>query len=109
MSRGELGIIVPSISGFLTKEEGYRILSEIYVKLGLKKKAIETSKEALVVVGERAHLRARLGFTYLDVGDRESALAQYKILRDGAAKARDNDTKRPYQGWVDALLEELNK
>jgi len=91
------------------KEEGYRILTEIYIKLGLKKSAVETSKKALDALGDKAHLRARLGFTYIDVGDRESALAQYKILIDGARRAKDQDTRRLYEDWAEGLTEELNK
>ena len=91
------------------KEEGYRILTEIYIRLGLKKEAVQTSKQALEVLGDKAHLRARLGFTYLEVGDRESALAQHKILMDRALKAQDKNTKRLYKNWAEGLLEELNK
>jgi hypothetical protein len=63
---------------------------------------VETSKQALEVFGDQAHLRARLGFTYLDIGDRNSALAQFEILKDQAAKAHNKDTERLYQSWVNA-------
>jgi ankyrin repeat protein len=91
------------------KEEGYRILTEIYVRMGLKKEAVESSKQALDILGDKAHLRARLGFTYVAVGDRESALVQYRILKEGVARAQDDNTKRLYKGWRDALFEQLNK
>jgi hypothetical protein len=61
------------------------------------------------VLGETAHLRARLGFTYLAVGDKESARAQYRILMDGARKARSENTENLYRDWAEGLLEELNK
>ena len=91
------------------KEEGYHILTEIYIKLGLKKEAVQMSKQALEVFGDKVHLRARLGLTYLAVGDRESALAQYKVLIDGARKAQDENTKRLYESWIENLFRELNK
>ena len=85
------------------------MLSEVYSRLGLKKEAVETSKQALEVIGDKAHLRARLGFIYFATGDRESALAQYKILKARAAKARDKDTKELYEDWAESLWEELNE
>jgi ankyrin repeat protein len=102
----------PLETGFspdFAKEEGYRTLSEIYIKLGMKKEAVETSKQALETLGDKAHLRARLGFTYLDVGDKDSAVAQYEILKHQAAKAQNKDRKENYQNWAAALCEELNK
>lgn len=91
------------------KEEGYRILTEIYVKLGMKKEAAETGQQMLEVFGDQAHLRARLGFTYLAIGDKDAALAQYKILQDRAAKAQDKASKRSYQDWAASLREALNQ
>jgi len=35
------------------KEEGYRVLSQIYVKLGMKKEAVETSRQTLDALGDR--------------------------------------------------------
>jgi hypothetical protein len=61
------------------------------------------------VLGDMAHLRASLGFTYLAVGDRESAWAQYRLLKDWAAKAQDKNTKRFHRDWADGLLEELDE
>ena len=91
------------------KEDGYRILTEIYLKMGYKKKAVETSKQALDVLGEEAHLHFRLGWTYLRVGDRESALAQYRLLMDRADKAHDEKTRENYRDWAEGLLEELDE
>src|SRR5262249_32216266 len=99
----------PPDQQYFNREEGYRILSEIYVKLGMKKEAVEASKEALTKIGDEAHLRARLGFTYIAVGDRVSALAQYKILMDRASKATDENTRELYSGWAESLFEELNR
>jgi hypothetical protein len=93
----------------VVKEEGYCILTEIYVKLGMKKEAAETGQQMLEVFGDQAHLRARLGFTYLAIGDKAAALAQYEILQDRAAKAQDKDTKRSYQDWAASLRDALNQ
>lgn len=50
----------------------------------------------------------RLAFLYLALGDKASAMAQYKILRERADQAQDKDTKKVY-GWLaDSLLNELN-
>jgi tetratricopeptide (TPR) repeat protein len=91
------------------KQQGYRILSELYLNLGMKQEAVETSKQALEVFGDEATLRYQLGHIYLAVGDKESAMAQYKILKERADKAQDKDTKRLYEGWADGLWKELNK
>jgi ankyrin repeat protein len=91
------------------KEEGYRILSEIYVKLGLKKDAIAASQQAVIELGDHPHLRARLGFTYLAVGDKASAVVQYQMLVAQQASASDEQMKSLYQGWIDALSREISK
>lgn len=81
------------------REDGYRILSELYVKLGEKEEAIKTCLQAIKEFGDKAHLRARLGFTYIKVGNKEAAWEQYRILQ----KMADSG------GWDKALLEELKK
>jgi len=91
------------------KEDGYRVLTGLYLKLGMKKEAVETGKQILEVLGDKAHLRGQLGFVYLAIGDKDAAMAQYKILKERTDKAQDKETKRLYQGWADALWRELNK
>ena len=79
------------------------------MKLGMKREAVETGKQMLDVLGDKAHLRGQLGFMYLAVGDKDSAMAQYKILKERADQAQDKNTKRLYQSWADSLWKELNK
>lgn len=91
------------------KQQGYRILSEIYLKLGMKQEAIETSRQALEVFGDQADLREQLGLTYLAVGDKESAVSQYQTLKERADRAQDKESKRLYQLTADCLWRELNE
>lgn len=91
------------------REEGYRVLSELYLKLGMKSEAVETRREMLEDLGDRAHLRASSGLFWLALGRRDSAMAEYWILKDRADYSRDSDVKRLYQSCADSLWKELNK
>jgi uncharacterized protein len=89
------------------KDLGYRLLAEIYLKLGRKKEAIETSQQAIIDLGDKAHLRFRLGATYLATGDKKGAVEQYRILQKRLTRAVTDDAKRLYYGWTDALFKML--
>jgi Ankyrin repeats (3 copies) len=91
------------------REEGYRVLRELYLKLGMKSEAVETRKEMLEVLGDKARLRVSSALFYLALGRRDSAMAEYWILKDRADYSRDHDVKKLYQSCADSLWKELNK
>lgn len=79
------------------KEMGYDALTKIYFLLGKKKEAVEAARQAMKELGERDHLRARLGFALIEAGDREGAMEQYNILKN----------KKDSGGWAESLQRAL--
>ena len=45
----------------------------------------------------------------MEVGDKESAVAQYNLMMKAALTAKDKDTRRLYKDWAEGILEELIK
>jgi hypothetical protein len=91
------------------KETGYRILTGIYLRLGMKQEAVEASRQAMTELGDKAHLRARLGYTCLAVGDQDGAREQYRVLQQRFEKAADANTRRLYSGWAHSLFQALQR
>ena len=52
-----------------------------YYKSGKYKEAIESFKQAIRIDHDYAGARFSLGFTYVNINDRDSALEQYEILK----------------------------
>ncbi|HKY03303.1 MAG TPA: ankyrin repeat domain-containing protein, partial [Blastocatellia bacterium] len=94
------------------KGKAYKTLTELYLKVGYEKEAVATAKAAVAEAAGlpgQPHLICRLGATYLSVGDKKSALKQYRILVDGAKKAKDPHDKGNWQSWAEALLEQIEE
>jgi len=60
----------------------YFNLGYAYYQLGFYKDAIEAYKQAIRIYPDHASAHCNLGVTYLMVGDRNSALNEYKILKE---------------------------
>jgi tetratricopeptide (TPR) repeat protein len=91
------------------REEGYLRAIRLYLKLGLKNEAVGLSKEMIDDLKDNAIGRAQLGLTYIDIGDRNSAMEQYNILRSRIGQAQDKTTKTAYEVWASILWDKLHK
>jgi tetratricopeptide (TPR) repeat protein len=60
----------------------YRNLGRDYGQLGLYKDSIEACKQAIRIDPDNASAHLDLGFSYLGIGDKNSALNEYKILKE---------------------------
>ena len=60
----------------------YHNLGRDYIMLAYYEKAIEAFKQAIRIDPDFAEAHNYLGFTYLLIGDRNSALDEYKILKE---------------------------
>jgi tetratricopeptide (TPR) repeat protein len=65
-----------------TSAQGYLGLGVTYDILGFNDKAMEALKKAVLINPKFAQARHALALCYLRNGDRESALAEYEVLRD---------------------------
>jgi TonB family protein len=59
-----------------------RFLGETYLKQDRNQEALEAFKQAVAIKPDLAEAHFQLGLTYLKIGDRESAMNEYIILKD---------------------------
>ena len=65
-----------------TKAMVYHVIGFCHSELGNNSKAIEAFKQAIRIDPDNAHAHYNLGYTYILIGDRNSALNEYKFLKD---------------------------
>lgn len=74
--------IKTEIEDYKKTAEYWFVIGYYFVDLGMYKEAIEAYKQAIRIKPDYARAHYGLGFVYLVVGDRGSALNQYKILKE---------------------------
>jgi TonB family protein len=62
------------------------LLGETYLKLERNQEALESFKQAVAVKSDSVAGHYQLGLTYLKLGDKQSAYAEYSILKDMGAQ-----------------------
>ncbi len=68
-----------------------------YNNLGMYKEAIESCKQTIRINPDFAEAHYYLGVAYLGLNDKDSALEQYKILKNLGSE------------WANKLFNEINK
>jgi len=89
--------------------DAYRILSDAYAKLNLNKEAVETSRQAVRVMPENAIAHFNLGMTYVAVGDKESAMGEYKQLIGMAEAVKKEPPAKSGNVELDRMDERLRE
>jgi tetratricopeptide (TPR) repeat protein len=86
--------------------EAYENLGLVCYRLHETKKALEAFKEAVKLMPTSAQAHFNLGMTYLCLGDRNSALAEYTRIKGQNAEL----AKRLYRNvYKDKLLDAKNR
>jgi regulator of sirC expression with transglutaminase-like and TPR domain len=103
-SYGSLGRYTEAIDAFKRAieirphyAEAYNNLGNAYSKLSRRQDSIDAYRQAIKIRPNYALAHYNLGFAYLAVGDKDSAMAEYNILKSSNSAMANN------------LLEEINK
>lgn len=87
----------------------YTALGELYTKLGRYGEAIEAYKQAIYIRPDHASVHRALGLTYVVVGDKESALAEYKTLMDMYLNSQEEGARYLYRTTAEVIIQQIQK